>query len=88
MLQRLYFLLVAVGVVFVFKNDITVIYVQYPVGGDGYLVCIAAQVFYYLRRATKRGIGIYIPFLLRYWSIKQMQLTFGFAAGLSVNLIA
>jgi hypothetical protein len=38
MWQRHYFLLVAIRVVFVFKNDITVIYVQYPVGGDGYLV--------------------------------------------------
>ena len=66
MWQRHYFLLVAIRVVFVFKNDITVIYVQYPAGGDGYLVRIAAEVFYYLRRAAKWGIGIYIPFLLPY----------------------
>ena len=66
MWQRHYFLLVAIRVVFVFKNDITGIYVQYPVGGDGYLMCIAAQVFYYLRRAAKRGVGIYISFLLPY----------------------
>ena len=64
MWQRHYFLLVAVIVIFVFKPDIIVIYVQYPVGGDGYLMGIAAQVFYDLRRAAKRSIGMYIPFLL------------------------
>ena len=64
MWQRHYFLLVAVIVIFVLKPDIIVIYVQYPVGGDGYLMGIASQVFYDLCRAAKGCIGMYIPFLL------------------------
>ena len=67
MFQCHYFLLVAIMIIFVFKTDMAVIYVQNPVGGDGYFMCVAPQVFYDLSRATKRSLGIYIPFLFTHY---------------------
>jgi hypothetical protein len=54
MLHCHYFLLVAIIVIFVFKTNMAVIYVQNSVGSDGYFMCVAAEVFYDLCRATKR----------------------------------
>ena len=34
MRQRHYFLLVSISIIFVFKTDVAVIYMQNPVGGD------------------------------------------------------
>src|SRR5665647_3217520 len=64
MCQHHYFFFVAIIVIFVGKTDRVIIDLQYPVSSNGYLVRIAAQVFYDLCRAAEGCIGMYIPCLL------------------------
>ena len=63
MLQDHYFLFMAICIILVPEANMALIYVQNPVSGDGYFMCIAAQVFDDLRRAAKRSVGMYILFL-------------------------
>jgi hypothetical protein len=57
MCQRHYFLLMPVCIVFVFKTNVAVIYVQNPVRRNGYLMSVTSQVFDDLCRATNPPAG-------------------------------